>query len=444
MTFTLFFDYNKVVLQISPIRVIILYTIKRHIADVIIRRASNSKAILLTGPRQVGKSTLFRHLFPSVSRVTFDDDLLLAQAEEDMNLFLLNNPCPLMIDEVQKYPPIFGKIKMVIDESDTNGMFLLTGSQKLQLMESVSESLAGRISVIELDGLSLREIFDVPFSKHFVPSDEYLAEREKTLCDYRKNIWEIIHRGSYPELYSNPTREWSDYYQSYVKTYLERDVNKLIKVKNHLTFVRFLTCVAARTGQVVNYANISSELGVSEVTVKEWISVLEKSGIIYILKPYTPNALARAVRSPKLYFRDTGLCCYLTRWLTPDTLKNGAMAGALFETFVVNEILKSYSNEGTEYDFNVFYYNGKDKKKRKSNGEETDVDGEIDLILQENGILYPIEIKMTASPKAEMASEFDILDGVPDKKRGTGAIICLYGKKLYLRENLVALPIEYI
>lgn len=421
-----------------------MYSIKRHIENVVERRSQNSKAILLTGSRQVGKSTLYKHLFSNVNQVTFDDDLLLAQAEEDINLFLLNNPCPLMIDEVQKCPSIFNKLKIILDNTDKHGNFYLTGSQKLQLMEGVSESLAGRVSVLELEGLSLREIKGISFNRHFIPTETYIREREKSLKEYRQDLWETIHRGSYPELYANPEREWVDFYQSYVKTYLERDVNKLIKAKNHLTFVKFLTCVAARTGQVINYANISSEIGVSEITVKEWISILEKSGIIYILKPYTSSALNRAIRKPKLYFRDTGLCCYLTRWLTPDTLKNGAMAGAMFETFVINEILKSYSNEGLEYDFNVFYYNGKDKKKKKENGEEIEVDGEIDLILQEDGILYPIEIKISATPKADMASELDVLDGIPDKKRGMGAIICLYDKKLFLRENLIALPLEYI
>ena len=421
-----------------------MYSIKRHIEAIVEQRAKNSKAIMLTGPRQVGKSTLFKHLFGTVNQVTFDDDLLLAQAEDDMNLFLLNNPCPLMIDEIQKCPAIFNKLKITLDNTDTYGNFYLTGSQKLQLMEGVSESLAGRVSVVELEGLSLREIYTVPFTKHFIPTENYLKEREGAIHNYREKLWETIHRGSYPELYSNTDKEWVDFYQSYVKTYLERDVNKLIKAKNHLTFVKFLTCVAARTGQVVNYSNISSEIGVSEVTVKDWISILEKSGLIYILKPYTSSALSRAIKTPKIYFRDTGLCCYLTRWLTPDTLKNGAMAGAMFETFVINEILKSYSNEGLEYDFNVFYYNGKDKKKRKENGEEIEVDGEIDLILQEDGILYPIEIKMSATPKADMASEFDVLDGIPDKKRGMGTIICLYDRKMYLRENLVALPLEYI
>ena len=421
-----------------------MYSIKRHIEPVVARRAKNSKAILLTGPRQVGKSTLFKHLFSDVNQVTFDDDLLLAQAAEDVGLFLLNNPCPLMIDEVQKCPSIFNRLKIVLDGTDKLSNFFLTGSQKLQLMENVSDSLAGRISIVELEGLSLREINDVDFNRHFVPTEEYLAEREKHLKKYTADIWETIRRGSYPELYANPEREWIDYYQSYVKTYLERDVNRLVKAKNHLTFIRFMTAVAARTGQQLNYANIASELDVSEVTVKEWISILEKSGVVYILKPYKASVLNRAVKTPKLYFRDTGLCCYLTRWLTPETLKNGAMAGAMFETFVINEILKSYSNEGLDYDFDVYYYNGKDKKKKDENGKTIEVEGEIDLIIQENGILYPIEIKMSTMPKASMASEFDVLDGIPDRKRGMGAIICLINRKLYLRENLVALPLEYL
>ena len=421
-----------------------MYSIKRHIEPVVARRAKTSKAILLTGPRQVGKSTLFKHLFSDVNLVTFDDDLLLAQAAEDAGLFLLNNPCPLMIDEVQKCPSIFNRLKIVLDSTDKLSNFFLTGSQKLQLMENVSDSLAGRISVVELEGLSLREINDVDFNRHFVPTEEYLSEREKHLKKYSADIWKIIHRGSYPELYANPEREWIDYYQSYVKTYLERDVNKLIKAKNHLTFIRFMTAVAARTGQQLNYANIASELDVSEVTVKEWISILEKSGVIYILKPYTASVLKRAVKTPKLYFRDTGLCCYLTRWLTPETLKNGAMAGAMFETFVINEILKSFSNEGLDYDFDVYYYNGRDKKKKDEKGKTVEAEGEIDLIIQENGVLYPIEIKMSTMPKAAMASEFDVPDGVPDKKRGMGAIICLIDRKLYLCENLVALPLEYL
>jgi hypothetical protein len=421
-----------------------MYTIKRHIESVIRKRAKASKAILLTGARQVGKSTVFKYIFKDANKVTFDDDIVLAMAHDDPALFLLNNPCPLMIDEVQKCPSIFNRIKIVLDETEKNSNFFLTGSQKLQLMEGISESLSGRISIVEMEGLSLREIYGVNFNKHFIPTNEYLSEREQELKPYEGDIWQIIHRGSYPELYVNTEREWIDYYQSYVKTYLERDVNNLIKVSNHLTFVKFMTAVAARSGQVLNYANIADELSVSEVTVRDWISILEKTNIIYILKPYTSNALKRAIKSPKIYFRDTGLACYLTRWITSETLKNGAMAGAMFETFVVNEILKSYSNEGLDYDFSVYYYNGRDRKKKKENGVEVEVDGEIDLIIQENGVLYPIEIKMTASPKADMAAEFEVLDKLPNVVRGMGAIICLYDKKLYLRENLVALPIKYI
>lgn len=420
-----------------------MYTIKRHLEAVLARRAQNSKAVLLTGPRQVGKSTLLQHLFQNANQVTFDDDLLLAQAAEDPRLFLKSNPCPLLIDEVQKCPSIFSSLKIVLDKTDDTANYFLTGSQKLQLMESISESLSGRISIHELDGLSLREVDGIPFNRHFLPSESYLNEREKQLTKH-DNIWSIIHRGSYPELYSNPEKEWVDFYQSYVKTYLERDVNQLIKAKNYLTFVKFMTAIAARTGQILNCSNIASEIGVSAVTITEWISILEKSGIVYLLKPYTSSALNRAIKSPKIYFRDTGLCCYLTRWLTPETLENGAMAGAIFETFVVNEILKSYSNEGLDYDFSVFYYNGKDKKKKKTNGTYETIEGEIDLILSENGILYPVEIKLSSSPKAEMASHFDVLDKVPDKKRGMGAIVCLYDKKLYLRDNLVVLPVEYI
>ena len=421
-----------------------VYSIKRNIEEVLKSRAQNSKAILLTGPRQVGKSTLFKHLFSNVNQISLDDDMMLAQAIEDPQMFLYNNPCPLMIDEVQKAPKIFSRIKMVLDDTDKYSNYFLTGSQKIQLMDNVSESLAGRISIMELEGLSMREINNISFNKHFLPTKDYIVQREKDLVKYKRDIWTIIHRGFYPELYANDNKSWIDFYQSYVKTYLERDVNKILKVKNYLAFLKFMTSVAARTGQILNYKSISNDVGVSEVTIKEWIGILEKSGLVYILKPYTSNVLTRAIKSPKIYFRDTGLACYLTRWLTSDVLKSGAMAGNMFETFVVNEILKSYTNEGLDYDFSVFYYNGKDKIKKKIDGQEVFVDGEIDLVILENGTLYPIEIKLTANPKADMASEFDILDKVKQYKRGMGAIICLYDKKMYLKENLVVLPIDYI
>lgn len=407
--------------------------IDRAITEVLKDRVSSSKCLLLTGARQVGKSTVIKHVFPEYNIANFDDRLTRLQAREEPKLFFLNNPRPLFIDEVQKENRILEEIKMIVDSSDTRGDFILSGSQKLELMKGMSESLAGRISIVELTGLSLREIMCVPFNRHFVPTEDYLQQREKCIVQY-SDIWDIIHKGSYPELY-DVNRDWQDFYSSYVATYLERDINELIAADS-LTFTKFMTSVAARTGEMLNYANIASEVGVSEPTIKSWISVLERTGIVYILQPYSASALNRAIKTPKIYFRDTGLACFLTRWLTAEALKNSAVAGNMFETFVVSEILKTYSNEGKDYRFSIFYYRGKD---RKAAGEN-----EIDLIIQENGILYPIEIKMTGNPKASMASANHILDKIPDKKRGIGVILCLINRKTYLRDNLVALPIEYL
>ena len=407
--------------------------IHRAISDTLKTRVKTSKCTLILGARQVGKSTLVKHEFAEYNRVNFDNSLDRLQAKEEPKLFFLNNPCPLFIDEVQKEASILEEVKLIVDDSDERGQFIMSGSQKLELMKDVSESLAGRVSIYELTGLSLREIHEIGYNKHFVPTDEYIRERESELVSY-ENIWELIHNGSYPELY-DIDRDWQEFYSSYVSTYLERDIHELISADS-VTFTKFLTAVAARTGQMLNYANIANEVGVSEPTVKNWISVLERTGIVYLLQPYSSSSLSRAIKTPKIYFRDTGLACYLTRWLTAEALKNSAVAGNMFETFVVSEILKSYSNEGMDYRFNIFYYRGKDKSASGRN--------EIDLIIEENGILYPIEIKMTGNPKAEMAATNMVLDKVPDKKRGTGVILCLIDKKTYLRENLIALPIEYI
>ncbi len=407
--------------------------IKRALSDILITRIDSSKCLMLTGARQVGKSTLIKHEFSSYNRATFDDSLTRLQAREEPNLFFLNNPCPLFIAEVQKESSILEEIKMRADDSDKRGQFILAGSQKHELMKGASETLAGRVSLYELGGLSLREIFNVDFNKHFIPTDEYLNERESKLKRYA-DIWEIIHKGSYPELY-DIDRDWQEFYSSYVATYLERDINSLIRADS-ITFTKFLTAVAARNGEMLNYSNLASSVGVSESTIKIWISILERTGIIYILQPYSSSALSRAIKTPKIYFRDTGLACYLTRWLTADALKNSAVAGNMFETFVVSEILKSYINEGKDYRFNIFYYRGKDKNIKSEN--------EIDLIIEENGVLYPVEIKITGNPKANMGATNPILDKVSEKKRGLGIILCLVDKKTYLRENLLALPIEYI
>lgn len=407
--------------------------IERAIAEVLKKRVKTSKCVLVTGARQVGKSTVIRHEFSAFNRASFDDRLTRLQAREEPKLFFLNHPCPLFIDEVQKESEILEEIKLIADESDRRGQFILSGSQKLDLMKGMSESLAGRVAVSELLGLSMREICGVRFNRHFVPTDTYIQEREQELKPYR-DIWETIHKGFYPELY-DVERDWQEYYSSYVSTYLERDVNELI-AGDGLAFTKFLTAVAARSGEILNYAHIAGEVGVSEPTVRNWISILERTGIVYLLQPYSPSALNRAIKTPKLYFRDTGLACYLTRWLTADALKCSAVAGSMFETFVVSEILKSYANEGKDYKFNIFYYRGKDKRATSEN--------EIDLIIEENGVLYPVEIKMTGNPRADMAAANTVLDRIPDKKRGTGIILCLIDRKTYLRENLIALPVTYI
>lgn len=407
--------------------------IERAITPILKKRVSTSKCTLITGARQVGKSTLVKHEFPEYNRANFDDKLTRLQAKEEPKLFFLNNPCPLFIDEVQKENSIIEDIKMKVDESEERGLFILSGSQKLELMKGISESLAGRVSITELSGLSMREINGVKFNRHFVPTEEYLKEREKDIKPY-SDLWETIHKGSYPELY-DVERDWQEYYSSYVSTYLERDINELISADS-ITFTKFLIAVAARTGEMLNYANIASEVGVSEPTIKTWISILERTGIVFLLQPYSASALSRAIKTPKIYFRDTGLACYLTRWLTADALKCSAVAGNMFETFMVSEILKSYTNEGKDYKFNIFYYRGKDKNVAEEN--------EIDLIIEEDGILYPIEIKMSGNPKANMGAANPVLDKIKEKSRGMGVVLCLVDKKTYLRENLVALPIEYI
>ena len=310
-------------------------------------------------------------------------------------------------------------------------------------MQSVSESLSGRVSIVELSGLSLREIMGDSFTDPFLPTMDYVARRQKT-AKKPDQIWRIIHRGSYPELYRNPDLDWQQFYAGYIKTYLERDVRELSAVQDLDVFRRFMVAVAARTGQMVNYSNIADEIGRDASTVRNWMSVLEASGIIYLLEPYTPSVLKRAIKTPKVYLRDTGLACYLTRWLTPETLAYGAMAGNMFETFVISEILKSYSNQGIDYRYLVSYYRGRDKKKILKDGEEKEVEGEIDFIIEENGILHPIEIKKNTSETAYAASTFQVLDKVKEKKRGMGAVISMCPAPGVLRENILELPVWYI
>ena len=416
--------------------------IERSIEDIVLRSDRTFKCVLVTGARQTGKSTMLKKLFPDRKYVSLDDPFIEEQAREQPNMFMMLNQPPVIFDEIQRSPELFRYIKVKCDESDSKGLFCLSGSQALELMEGISESLSGRVSVVELSGLSMREIQGSSFHEPFVPTMEYIEKRSGT-AEPIDNIWEIIHRGSYPELQDKDV-DWGAFFSSYIKTYIERDVRKLSAVHNLDDFRKFMVAVAARTGQMLNYTNIADEIGKDQGTVRRWVSILEASGIIYLLEPFTSSVLKRAIKSPKIYFRDTGLAAYLTRWLTPETLASGAMSGAFFETFVISEILKSYANNGIDYRYCVSYYRGKDKKKIKSGGEEIAVESEIDLIIEENGVLYPIEIKKGTSVPADQTAAFTVLDKVPDKKRGMGAIVCLCPQPGALRDNILQIPVWYI
>lgn len=416
--------------------------ISRALEDRLRKYEKTYKALLVTGARQVGKSTLLKRVFADRRYISLDDPFMEEQAREAGNMFLTLNPPPVTIDEVQRAKELFRYIKIKCDESEKKGLFCLSGSQPFHLMQNVSESLSGRIGIVELSGLSMRESMGDSFNCHFLPTMEYVAERKKSVKQ-PENIWEIIHRGGYPEL-QDRDKEWNAFYADYVKTYIERDVRELAAVRDLNTFRQFMIAVAARCGEILNYSSIASEIGKDVGTVKNWISILETSGIIYLLEPYSSGILKRAIKSPKLYFRDTGLVCYLTRWLTPENLAYGAMSGPVFETFVVSEILKSFANEGMDYRHFVSYYRGRNKRKVEENGTVREVEAEIDLIIEENGVLYPIEIKKNTEAKAIMTSAFPVLDQIPGKKRGMGAIICNCPDVGALRENVLQIPVWYI
>lgn len=416
--------------------------IKRAMENRLEKYIRTYKAVLVTGARQAGKSTLLKKVFPDRRYVSLDDPFLEEQAKLNGDMFLSLNPVPVTIDEVQRAKELFRYIKIKCDESEEKGLFCLSGSQPFHLMEGVSESLTGRIGIMELSGLSMRELSGDPFEKHFLPTMEYVTVRKET-AQCPSNLWEIIHRGSYPEM-ADSEKEWGAFYADYVKTYLERDVRELAAVQDLNVFRRFMIAAASRTGEILNYSNIASEIGKDADTVKRWVSILEASGVIYLLEPYASSALKRAVKSPKLYFRDTGLACYLTRWLTPEALAYGAMNGAMFETFAISEILKSFSNEGLDYRYMVSYYRGKDKSRTTADGRRAEKESEIDFIIEENGILYPVEIKMNSKVTADMTSAFRVLDKIPEKKRGTGAVLCTCPQPGMLRENVLQIPIWYV
>ena len=408
-----------------------MYT-SRNIEEAVCQAERTFKAVLITGSRQTGKTTLLRHLFPDREYVNLNDPFLENEARENPAFFLKMHRPPLLIDEVQRVPELFRYLKLECDQRQERGLYVLAGSQQFNRMKNVTESLAGRLCILELPTLSLRELQGESCSRPFLPTEEYVLERKPT-AKKPENIWSIIQRGGYPVLYERPDLDWQQYYASLIRTYLERDVRELADVQNLNDFFHFMTCVAARTGQVLNYAEIAAEAGQDSRTVRNWISILETSGIIFLLQPYAP-AVKGATRAPKLYFWDTGLASWLARWLTPETLAAGAMAGAMFETYVVSEILKSYANRGIDYRYCVFCYRGSDWKKGSK----------IDLILEENGVLYPVRIKRSVSASVANSRAFSVPDPVTDRTWGPGAMVKLCPEPGHLRENVLQIPAWYI
>ena len=320
---------------------------------------------------------------------------------------------------------------MILDRDRKKGQFFMCGSQQFKMMKGVSESLAGRIGLVTLLGLSLRENYGVDFDVPFIPTDEYFTERKNNLANISyDDVWNIIHRGSMPELRKNPDFDWQMFYGAYVRTYIDRDVRELSEIGDTVKFTRFMVAAAASTGQLSNLASLARDVGISQPTAERWLSILVASNIVYLLQPYSNNITKRAVKTPKLYFLDTGLAAYLTKWNTPDVLKNGAMAGAFFETFVVSEIIKSYYNRGI-LELPIYFYRDKDMR-------------EIDLLIEDGGVLYPLEMKKHADPSKKDIDAFSVLDKIPGVKRGLGGVICLYDKLITLQGDDKIIPINYL
>ena len=405
--------------------------INRH-AEKTVRKLSHMfGAVLVAGPRQVGKTTMLEQLTSDINYVTLDDPIIRAGAEEERGTFFKDNPPPVFVDEIQKAPALFEQIKMLLDRERKKGQFYLCGSQQFKMMKGVSESLAGRIGLITLLGFSLRESYGVEYDTPFLPTKAYFAERRRRLADIAyDHVWNAIHRGSMPELYSNPDFDWQMFYGAYVRTYIDRDVRELSEIGDTVKFTKFMITAAASTGQLLNLSSLARDVGVSQPTAERWLSILVASNIVYLLQPYSNNITKRAVKTPKLYFLDTGLAAYLTKWNTPDVLKNGAMAGAFFESFVISEIIKSYYNKGI-LELPIYFYRDRDMN-------------EIDLLIEENGTLYPIEIKKHADPQKNDVDAFSLLDKIPGIKRGPGGVVCLYDRLITLRGEDRVIPINYL
>jgi predicted AAA+ superfamily ATPase len=405
--------------------------IYRHIEVAVRKVAKMFGAVLVTGARQVGKTTLLRQVAAEVPYVTLDDPILLQTANGEAGTFFKDNPPPVFVDEIQYAPNLFPYIKMIVDREKREGLFYLSGSQQFKMMKNVGESLAGRLGILNLLGLSLREIGGVEFAEPFVPSDGYFTKRRQDVKEVAyKDIWAAIHRGSMPKLHANPEIDWQIFYGSYVKTYIERDVRDLSQVGDEVKFIRFMTVMAGCTGQLLNLSSAARDVGVSAPTAERWLSILTASNIVYLLPPYHNNITKRAIKTPKIYFLDTGLAAYLTKWNTPEVLQNGAMAGAFFETFVISEIIKSHANRGV-LDMPMYFYRDKEMH-------------EIDLLIERDGAMHPIEIKKHADPSKKDIAAFGILDKIPGVRRASGGVVCMYDRLVTLSGEDKAIPVWWL
>ena len=407
--------------------------ITRHMEKPVMELNEQYPVLLLTGPRQVGKTTMLEHLIEVEGRgrkkVSLDDLTLRELAKTDPKMFFQLYQPPLLIDEVQYAPELFPYFKIMVDERHQPGDFWLTGSQLFKMMEGVQESLAGRVALLHLSPLSQSEIMKRPPEPPFSLELPLLSERQNGRQMLNTpEVFQRIHQGGMPALVTGTYSNASIFYSSYIDTYMERDVRRLSNDIDSLKFLRFLRSVAARTSQQVNYKGIADDAEIDQTTAKNWLHVLEALGIIFLLEPYSNNVLKRTVSTPKLYFYDSGIVCYLTRWSSPETAMEGAMSGALLENYTVAEIIKTYQNAGQE-PF-LYYYRDKDAR-------------EIDLILERDGKLFPIEIKKMASPPKKLTKVFDLIDKSP-LQRGTGAILCMADQLGAFDQNNLIVPISLI
>lgn len=385
--------------------------ISRSLEKVVAQVTEEYPVVLVTGPRQVGKTTMLQKLMEGTDRsyVSLDDLNERSLAKTDPEMFLQLHKPPVLIDEVQYAPELFTYIKIHVDKTHKPGDFWLTGSQVFKLMQGVQESLAGRVAVLSMTSLSQAEIDGAAAAPFAVELDVLSARKNGRAPMDTPAIFERIFNGSMPAIVSGQNTNRQIFYSSYLSTYIERDVRELSNAIDSLKFLRFMTAVAARCSGMLNVAEIALDADISQAQAKAWLQILETLGIIFYLHPYSNNLLKRLVKTPKLYFYDTGLVSYLTKWSSAEVLESGAMNGAILENYVVSEVAKSYLNCGVEpY---MYYYRDKDMK-------------EIDIVLEHDGILNPIEIKKTANPGTELTRVFAVLDkgAVP---RGNGAIICM-------------------